>query len=118
MVRSVAFAAPGELTTPTGGFVYDRRIVAGLRALRWRVEVVDLGDGFPFPSAAARAQARARLAALPTGQPIVIDGLALGALPEAAIELRAQLIALVHHPLALRIGTILERRDRAARQRG
>ena len=59
----------------------------GLRALGWRIETLDLGDGFPFPSPAARALARARLAALPAGEPIVIDGLALGALPEAAKQL-------------------------------
>jgi glycosyltransferase involved in cell wall biosynthesis len=103
VTRSLAFAAPGALTTPTGGFVYDRRIVAGLRALGWRVDVLDLGDGFPFPSAAARSRACAPLAALPTEQPVVIDGLALGALPEAAAQVRA-LIALVHHPLALESG--------------
>jgi glycosyltransferase involved in cell wall biosynthesis len=78
-------------------------MVGGLRALGWRIEVLDLGDGFPLPSAAARALARARLAALPADQPVVIDGLALGALPEAAAQLRS-LIALVHHPLALESG--------------
>jgi glycosyltransferase involved in cell wall biosynthesis len=101
VTRSLSFAAPGALTTPTGGFVYDRRMVAGLRALGWQIEVTDLGDGFPFPSADTRALARARLAALPTDQPVVIDGLALGALPEAALQ---PLIALVHHPLALESG--------------
>jgi len=104
VVRSLVFAAPGELTTPTGGFVYDRRIVMGLRALGWRTETLDLGDGFPFPSADTRAQARARLGALPVGEKVVIDGLALGALPEAAEQLGAPLIALVHHPLALESG--------------
>ncbi len=106
MVRSAAFAAPGELTTPTGGFVYDRRIVEGLRALGWRIKTLNLGDGFPFPSAGTRASARARLAELSTGQLIVIDGLALGALPDVAMQLRAShaLVALVHHPLALESG--------------
>jgi glycosyltransferase involved in cell wall biosynthesis len=101
--RSLAFAAPGALTTPTGGFVYDRRVVAGLRALGWQIEALDLGNSFPFPSVDTRALAHARLAALPAEQPIVIDGLALGALPEVATQLRA-LIALVHHPLALESG--------------
>ena len=110
-MRGLVFVAPGELTAPTGGFVYDRRIVAGLRALGWRTEVLDLGEGFPFPSAETRASARARLAALPTEPPIVIDGLALGALPEVAKQLCAQLIALVHHPLALESG--LSSRDAA-----
>jgi glycosyltransferase involved in cell wall biosynthesis len=106
MVRRLVFAAPGKLTTPTGGYVYDRHIIVGLRALGWQAEVLNLGDGFPFPSVDTRASARTRLAALPTGRPIVVDGLALGALPEAATQLHAShhLIALVHHPLALESG--------------
>jgi len=108
-VRRLVFAVPGRLTTPTGGFVYDRRIVMGLRALGWQAEVLNLGDGFPFPNLDTRASARRLLAALPTGRPIVIDGLALGALPEAAAQLHPShhLIALVHHPLALESGLTL-----------
>ncbi|MGD0719694.1 MAG: glycosyltransferase family 4 protein [Roseiarcus sp.] len=105
-MKCVAFAAPGKLTIPTGGYAYDRRIVMGLRRRGWRVEALDIGDGFPFPSAATRASARARLAALPADRPLVIDGLGLGALPEVASQLcaRHRLIALVHHPLALECG--------------
>ncbi len=55
--------------------------IAELSALGWRVEVVDLGDGFPRPTDAARAAALARLSALPQRRPIVIDGLAFGVLP-------------------------------------
>ena len=106
MVKEAVFAVPGELATPTGGYAYDRRIIEGLAALGWRITVVDLGDGFPFPTTHARAAARARLEALPAGPPIVIDGLAFGALPDAAEALRAthSLVALVHHPLALETG--------------
>jgi glycosyltransferase involved in cell wall biosynthesis len=106
VVRSVAFAVPGELTIPTGGYAYDRRIIAELRALGWQVEVLNLGDEFPRPGAEARTAARTRLAALPVGMPIVVDGLALCVLPEVAAELQAShnLIALVHHPLALETG--------------
>jgi glycosyltransferase involved in cell wall biosynthesis len=106
VVREVFFAAPGDMATATGGFTYDRRIVAGLRALGWRTEAIDLGDGFPFASASMRAAAADRLAALPAGVRIVIDGLALGVLPELASELCAshRLIGLVHHPLAMESG--------------
>ena len=105
-MRRAVFAVPGDLATPTGGYAYDRRIIAGLRALGWQVDVFDLGDGFPFPSAETRSAARSRLAAMPTDAPIVIDGLAFGALPAAAAQLGAshRLIALVHHPLALESG--------------
>jgi glycosyltransferase involved in cell wall biosynthesis len=43
---------------------------------------------------------------IPAGGAVVIDGLALGVLPEAAAAVAAQhpLIALVHHPLALESG--------------
>jgi glycosyltransferase involved in cell wall biosynthesis len=106
VVKEAVFAVPGELATPTGGYAYDRRIIEGLAALGWRTTVVDLGDGFPFPTTDTRAAARARLTALPVGAPIVIDGLAFGALPDAAEALRAthSLVALVHHPLALETG--------------
>ena len=106
MVRNAAFAVPGDLATPTGGYAYDRRIIAELSLRDWRIEVVDLGDGFPYPAPDTRAAAGARLAALPPGRPVVIDGLAFGVLAEAAAALRAShpLVALVHHPLALESG--------------
>ena len=106
MVRSVTFAVPGDLATPTGGYAYDRRMIAELGKLGWTVEVIDLGDGFPRPSDETRALAAARLAAVAEGQPLVIDGLAFGVLPEAAAQLRLRhpLVAIVHHPLALETG--------------
>jgi glycosyltransferase involved in cell wall biosynthesis len=105
-VNTVAFAVPGDLDTPTGGYGYDRRIVAGLRARGWHVDVINLGDGFPHPPADVRKSAGARLATLATRGPVVVDGLALGVLPEAAEALHRshQLVALVHHPLALETG--------------
>jgi glycosyltransferase involved in cell wall biosynthesis len=98
----VAFGVPGDLATPTGGYGYDRRIIQELRHLGWQVDVVDVGDSFPFPSVAQRAKALTTLSAVPAGCPTVLDGLAFGALPEAsALRSRTPLIALVHQPLAL-----------------
>jgi glycosyltransferase involved in cell wall biosynthesis len=101
-----AFAVPGDLDTPTGGYAYDKRMIAELRELGWRPDVLNLGDGFPRPSALTRASARALLSDVPKGRAIVIDGLALGVLPEVAAMLSRThpLIALVHHPLALETG--------------
>jgi glycosyltransferase involved in cell wall biosynthesis len=105
-VKAAVFAVPGDLATPTGGYAYDRRMIAELAALGWRTDVLNLGEGFPRPTANTRAAACARLAALPSAAPIVIDGLAFGVLPEAAKEMQAShlLVALVHHPLALESG--------------
>jgi glycosyltransferase involved in cell wall biosynthesis len=105
-MAAVTFAVPGSLDQPTGGYRYDRRVIAGLRQRGCDVDVIDLGDGFPRPRQAAIAAALPRLQRVPAGQPIVVDGLALGVLPEAAAALREshRLIALVHHPLALESG--------------
>jgi glycosyltransferase involved in cell wall biosynthesis len=106
VVKAVAFAVPGDLNTPTGGYTYDRRIIGELEELGWQVEVLDIGDSFPRPTLEERAIASAQLMGLPVGQPIVIDGLAYGAMPEEAELLRERypVIALVHHPLALETG--------------
>src|SRR3954452_22622724 len=95
----LAFAVPGDLATPTGGYRYDRRIIQELRRLGWQVDILDLGDGFPFPSGAQRAMALVMLAAVPRRCPIVLDGLAFGVLPEAGrVQSCTPLIALVHQP--------------------
>ena len=97
----IAFAFPGDLDTPTGGYGYDRRIIAGMRQVGWQVDLVPLGEGFPFPDGATSSSAEASLAALPKGSLVVIDGLAFGAMPDEAARLsgRLQIVALVHHPL-------------------
>jgi glycosyltransferase involved in cell wall biosynthesis len=106
VVKRVAFAVPGDLEAPTGGYAYDRRMIAELRKLGWQVDVIGLGEGFPHPSTEAKAAARERLAAVPKDYPIIVDGLAFGVLPEAANELRERnpLLALVQHPLACETG--------------
>jgi glycosyltransferase involved in cell wall biosynthesis len=110
VVGRCTFAVPGDLSTPTGGYAYDRRMIAELRRLGWQIDVIDLGEGFPWPDEATRAAAQTRLLEVPAGRVIVIDGLALGVLPEAAIQLagRNPLLALVHHPLALEWGLSVE----------
>jgi glycosyltransferase involved in cell wall biosynthesis len=110
VVRRVAFAVPGDLATPTGGYAYDRRMIAELGDLGWQIDLLGLGEGFPWPNEATRIAARRQLLATPAGRTIVVDGLALGVLPEAASQLagRNPLLALVHHPLALEHGLSVE----------
>src|SRR5215467_11534233 len=106
VMAAVTFAVPGSLDQPTGGYKYDRRVIAGLRQRGCEVDVIDLGDGFPRPAPETVHAALPRLRRVPAGQPIVVDGLALGVLPEVAAALRSshRVIALVHHPLALESG--------------
>ena len=113
MVKRFAFAVPGDLATPTGGYAYDRRMMTELGDLGWQIDLLDLGEGFPWPDEAARATAQSRLLAMPAGRSIVVDGLALGVLPETASQLagRNPLLALVHHPLALEWGLSVKQAD-------
>ena len=106
MNRTVVVVVPGRIETRTGGYEYDRRIAAGLRALGWSVDIRELAGDFPCPSAGALAGAAGVLAELPVRTLAVIDGLALGTMPEL-IEResnRLRIVALVHLPLAARIG--------------
>jgi glycosyltransferase involved in cell wall biosynthesis len=102
----VSFVVPGPLSTRTGGYEYDRRLLEHLRERGVESEVVELGGDYPWPDARARAQAAAAFAALATGAVVVVDGLALGTLPaEVGPHAdRLRLVALVHHPLALEAG--------------
>lgn len=113
-MKAVQILVPGDPDTRTGGYLYDRRIMGGLAALGWRVELHRLSARFPHPDPPALREADAVLATLPEQGLAVIDGLALGAMPEvaAAHRDRLRLVALVHHPLALETGL-----DEAARQR-
>lgn len=103
MVKRFVFAVPGDLSTPTGGYAYDRRMIAELGSLRWQIDLIDLGEGFPYPSDATRKAAHERLLAIPGDRIVVVDGLALGVLPKTAQRLN-RLLALVHHPLAVESG--------------
>jgi glycosyltransferase involved in cell wall biosynthesis len=105
-VPRLEFVLPGDPETRTGGYEYDRRIVAGLRALGWTVNVHALPGDWPSPSAGDRAEAARRFAALPDGARVLVDGLAFGVLPEvaAAQAARLRMVALVHHPLAEETG--------------
>lgn len=97
---------PGSLDRPTGGTLYDKRVVAGLRARGAEVTVHELPESFPLPEPADLRAADDVLSALPDGALAVVDGLAFGALPEVASKHagRLRLVALVHHPLALETG--------------
>lgn len=103
--RPVAIAVPGDLDTVTGGYIYDRRVIAALRDAGRAVRHVQLPAGFPAPTAAEMHAAALRLSDVPRDHVLMIDGLAFGALDgDLVSRLARPLVALVHHPLALETG--------------
>jgi glycosyltransferase involved in cell wall biosynthesis len=109
-----AFAIPGNIDLPTGGYAYDRRLLALLGGFGVAVRHVALPGSFPTPTEEdlstaertlrAAAQARQRTV-------LVVDGLAYGAMPRSLIDtLPGPVLALVHHPLCLEAGLAEARR--------
>jgi glycosyltransferase involved in cell wall biosynthesis len=109
-VTKACFAIPGDLNTPTGGYIYDRTVMGLLPGLGVELRHLVLPDGFPFPSAADLAETGRLLASVPADEVLVIDGLALGVLPPSLLaRVAAPIIALHHHPLGLETGIAPER---------
>ncbi|HUF87038.1 MAG TPA: glycosyltransferase family 4 protein, partial [Thermohalobaculum sp.] len=104
-MTEAAFAVPGDLATPTGGYAYARRLMAEAAGAGLALTRVALPAGFPSPSLAELAETGRRLHTLPAGDPILIDGLALGVLPAELLRaLPGPAVGLCHHPLALETG--------------
>ena len=103
--RTLSFAIPGDLDLPTGGYAYDRRVLSMLPDYGVLPTLVRLPGSFPHPNTADLAETEQRLAALPSTVPLLIDGLALGAIPRDLLgRLPQTILALVHHPLSLEAG--------------
>lgn len=111
-LAEVMFAIPGDISSPTGGYAYDRRLMELLPSYGLAARHIALPGGFPNPNADDLAKTERLLAATPGESRLLIDGLAYGAMPADLIgRLDRPVIALVHHPLALEAGLTDQRRD-------
>ena len=81
VVTNVAFVIPGDLGLPTGGYAYDRHVLALLPACGVSVTHVALPGSYPSPTHADLAATRAALARTGKDDVLLIDGLAYGAMP-------------------------------------
>lgn len=109
-MTSAAFAIPGDLSRPTGGYAYDRHVLRLLPEFGVQPLHVQLPGSFPAPSEADLAETSRLLLEQDWRSPLLIDGLAYGAFPTGmAAGLAGRVIALCHHPLALETGTPPER---------
>ncbi len=106
MNRGATLVVPGDPASRTGGYEYDRQMARALHARGWTIDVATVPDGYPIPDAIIRRRVREVLARIADGRPVLVDGLAMGVLPDEMIAeaSRLRLVALVHHPLAREAG--------------
>ncbi|MEW6257096.1 MAG: glycosyltransferase family 4 protein [Pseudomonadota bacterium] len=101
----VVLAVPGALETATGGYAYDRALLAHLPHQGIDATHLPLPGGFPLAPAAVIAAAMEALTASDPHALLLVDGLALGALPADLLRpIASRLVGLIHHPLALEAG--------------
>ena len=114
MSRRFTLIVAGDPAQRTGGYIYDARIVSALRDQGWEIDVVGLAGVFPDADADAAAALAQALESLPDHSSVVIDGLAMGALPDVVAQhaTRLDITALLHHPLGDELGL-----DEAQQQR-
>lgn len=106
----VQFVIPGDIGLPTGGYSYDRRVLALLPHSGIEARHLELPGTYPEPTGADLDETAQRIAATPRDDILLIDGLAFGAMPADLIgRFGRRIVALVHHPLCLEAGLAPER---------
>src|SRR5690348_6560614 len=101
----VSLIVPAPFAAVTGGYGYDRRIVAGLREAGYSVAVLELRGSHPLADEAARDAACAAWDSVSAGSRPIIDGLALPAFAGLGDALAARnTVGLIHHPTSLESG--------------
>lgn len=101
MTAKVSLCVPGDPAQLTGGYRFDARLIQGLQSLGWSAKVFGLEGQFPIPDRCAREAMTKVLDDHPDDALVILDGLAMGAMPEVIgrHRNRLRLVALVHHPL-------------------
>ncbi len=116
----IAFIVPGKLDQPTGGYQYDKNIIACWRNNGVLVKVISLPGQYPLPDRHDRQHAIQICEELGEFDHVVVDGLAGGGSPKMLelLSLKAPVVSLIHHPLCLENGLssrkqqLLERTER------
>lgn len=104
-MRETVFAIPGDLEALTGGYIYEKELLHGLRRAGRVVHHLALPGSYPTPSPADVAKTLEALRAVPNDRVLLLDGFLTGATPAGGLTaLRAPYVAVTHHPLALETG--------------
>ncbi|WP_312864626.1 glycosyltransferase family 4 protein [Saccharopolyspora phatthalungensis] len=104
-MRAVHVVLPGDVddvTVPSGGNVYGRRVCRDLADHGWRVHLITCAGSWPQPEDGARAALADTLAGLSEGAVVLLDGLVACGVPDIVVPQarRLRIAVLVHLPLA------------------
>ncbi|MBP2326163.1 glycosyltransferase involved in cell wall biosynthesis [Kibdelosporangium banguiense] len=96
----ITFVLPGDIddmTVPSGGNVYDRRMCQTLT-----VREIPIAGSWPKPDETSRRELATTLAGLADGSVVLLDGLVACGVPEVVVPEanRLRVVVLVHLPLA------------------
>jgi hypothetical protein len=75
-LSAIAFAIPGDLALPTGGYAYDRRLLAEWAASGVPARHLELPGSFPEPTPDDLARTGRIILSQPFDDVLLIDGLA------------------------------------------
>lgn len=104
-MSQAVFAIPGDKDRRTGGFIYEARVLNTLNKIGCPTEHLQLPASFPDPSAVDMQVTLDALRDIPTERPVILDGLVFGAIdPDGLAQVKAPVIAMIHHPLGLETG--------------
>ena len=99
---NIHFLIPEDINLLKGNYVYNKRIAEGLKAIGHQVIIQQLPDDFPFPSDTSLQQCRQIMGAIPQAEPVIIDNLVFGVIPDILKDfyLQKPIVALVHITLS------------------
>jgi glycosyltransferase involved in cell wall biosynthesis len=104
---------------PSGGNVYDRRLLQELGALGWSVREHPVAGAWPYPDEAALAALDAVVGEIPDGELALLDGLVASTAPDVLLPHsgRVRQVVVVHMPLGHRpapgTADVVRQRERA-----
>ena len=86
---------------PSGGNVYDRRLIDALVAAGWVVDVHPVAGSWPAADVVARERLGLLLRGMAEGSVVLVDGLIASAVPEVLVpeSRRLRVVVLLHLPL-------------------